>query len=126
MSRSSSENQLWTRVRRVIGGRGSLSASHNTWSAILWQQGQIYTAPRYDITAIVDRVGGGDSFCAGLIYGLCTYPGLLGRDLDPQRALGFAVAASCLKHSIPGDMNRLSVEEVRRLMSGLASGRVQR
>ena len=106
--------------------RGSLSASHNTWSAILWQQGQIYTAPRYDITAIVDRVGGGDSFCAGLIYGLCTYPGLLGRDLAPQRALGFAVAASCLKHTIIGDMNLVTAAEAEKLMAGDASGRVSR
>ena len=99
--------------------RGSLSASHNTWSAILWQQGRVYTAPRYDITAIVDRVGGGDSFCAGLIYGLCTYG-------DAQRALSFAVAASCLKHTILGDMNLVSVAEVEKLMGGDTSGRVSR
>jgi 2-dehydro-3-deoxygluconokinase len=99
--------------------RGSLSASHNTWSAILWQQGQVYTAPRYDITSIVDRVGGGDSFCAGLIYGLRIYG-------DAQRALDFAVAASCLKHTIPGDFNLVSVAEVEKLMGGDASGRVSR
>jgi len=106
--------------------RGSLSASHNTWSAILWQQGRIFTAPRYDITTIVDRVGGGDSFCAGLIYGLCTYPGPEGRDLDTQRALSFAVAASCLKHTILGDMNLVTVTEVEKLMAGDTSGRVSR
>jgi 2-dehydro-3-deoxygluconokinase len=99
--------------------RGSLSASHNTWSAILWRQGQIYTAPRYDITPIVDRVGGGDSFCAGLIYGLRIYD-------DAQQALNFAVAASCLKHTIPGDFNLISIAEVERLMGGDASGRVSR
>jgi 2-dehydro-3-deoxygluconokinase len=99
--------------------RGSLSASHNTWSAILWQQGQIYTAPSYEITPIVDRVGGGDSFCAGLIYGLRTYRTV-------QQALDFAVAASCLKHTIPGDFNLASVAEVERLMGGDASGRVSR
>jgi 2-dehydro-3-deoxygluconokinase len=99
--------------------RGSLSASHNTWSAILWQQGQIHTAPHYDIASIVDRVGGGDSFCAGLIYGLRTYG-------DVQRALDFAVAASCLKHTIPGDFNLVSVAEVEKLMGGDASGRVSR
>jgi len=99
--------------------RGSLSASHNTWSALLWRQGQIYTAPRYDITPIVDRVGGGDSFCAGLIYGLRIYN-------DAQQALNFAVAASCLKHTVPGDFNLFSVAEVEKLMGGDASGRVSR
>ncbi len=99
--------------------RGSLSASHNTWSAMLWQQGQVYTARQYDIVDIVDRVGGGDSFCAGLIYGLRVYG-------DVQRALDFAVAASCLKHTIPGDFNLVSVAEVEKLMGGDVSGRVSR
>jgi 2-dehydro-3-deoxygluconokinase len=99
--------------------RGSLSASHNTWSGVLWQQGTFYSAPVYDITHIVDRVGGGDSFCAGLIYGLRTYD-------DHQKALDFAVAASCLKHSILGDFNLVTVDEVEKLMGGDASGRVSR
>jgi len=106
--------------------RGSLSASHNTWSAILWQQGQIYTGPHFAITAIVDRVGSGDSFCAGLIYGLRTYPGPKGQDLDAQQALNFAVAASCLKHTILGDFNLVTVAEVEKLMAGDTSGRVSR
>jgi 2-dehydro-3-deoxygluconokinase len=100
--------------------RGSLSASHNTWSGILWQGGAIYTAPIYDITHIVDRVGGGDSFMAGLIYGLGAYAG------DPQSALNFAVAASCLKHGIVGDFNMATVAEVEKLMGGDVSGRVSR
>ena len=99
--------------------RGSLSASHNTWSAILWHEGRVCIGPRYDIVSIVDRVGAGDSFCAGLIYGLCTYD-------DARQALGFAVAASCLKHTIPGDFNLVSVAEVEKLMGGDASGRVSR
>jgi 2-dehydro-3-deoxygluconokinase len=99
--------------------RGSLSASHNTWSGILWDAGQVYVAPTYDITHIVDRVGGGDSFMGGLIYGLLTYP-------DKQNAINFAVAASCLKHSILGDVNLVSVKEVEKLMGGDASGRVSR
>jgi 2-dehydro-3-deoxygluconokinase len=107
--------------------RGSLSASHNTWSAILWtcpeqsrrSEGQTYTAPRYDIIPIVDRVGGGDSFCGGLIYGLCTYD-------DVQQALDFAVAASCLKHTVAGDFNLVTVAEVEKLMGGDVSGRVSR
>jgi 2-dehydro-3-deoxygluconokinase len=99
--------------------RGSLSASHNTWSALLWRQGQIYTAPCYDIAPIVDRVGGGDSFCAALIYGLRIYN-------DVQQALTFAVAASCIKHTIPGDFNLVSIAEVEKLMGGDASGRVSR
>jgi 2-dehydro-3-deoxygluconokinase len=100
--------------------RGSLSASHNTWSGILWHGGQVYAAPTYDITHIVDRVGGGDSFMAGLIYGLNRYLG------DPQSALNFAVAASCLKHSIVGDFNMVTVPEVEKLMGGDLSGRVSR
>ena len=116
-------NELAARFPRLetiaITLRGSLSASHNTWSAILWQRGQIHTAPRYDITSIVDRVGGGDSFCAGLIYGLRIYG-------NAGQALDFAVAASCLKHTIPGDFNLVSVAEVEKLMGGDASGRVSR
>ena len=99
--------------------RGSLSASHNTWSGLLWDEGQTYVAPRYDITHIVDRVGGGDSFGAGLIYSLLTSE-------DKQRAIVFATAASCLKHTIYGDFNLVSVAEVEQLMGGDASGRVSR
>ena len=99
--------------------RGSLSASHNTWSAILWHGGQFHTAPQYDVLPIVDRVGGGDSFCGSLIYGLRTYR-------DAQQALDFAVAASCLKHTVPGDFNLVSVAEVKKLMGGDVSGRVSR
>jgi 2-dehydro-3-deoxygluconokinase len=106
--------------------RGSLSASHNTWSGVLWQAsstergGKFYSGPQFDLTHIVDRVGGGDAFAAGLIYGLLTYGD------DAQKALNFAVAASCLKHSIFGDFNLVSVSEVEKLMSGEASGRVSR
>jgi 2-dehydro-3-deoxygluconokinase len=100
--------------------RGSISASHNTWSAVLWQPGGFYTAPTYDIVPIVDRVGGGDSFMGGLIYGLRKYAA------EPEKALRFAVAASCLKHSIPGDFNLVTIAEVEQLMAGDASGRVSR
>ena len=100
--------------------RGSISASHNTWSGVLWNKGEFYAAPTYDITHIVDRVGGGDSFVGGLIYGLLTYGD------DRQKALDFAVAASCLKHSIFGDFNMVTVAEVEKLMSGDVSGRVSR
>ncbi len=100
--------------------RGSISASHNTWSGVLWQQGDFYVAPTFDIAHIVDRVGGGDAFAGGLIYGLRTYQG------DYQKALNFAVAASCLKHSIFGDFNLVTVDEVEKLMSGDVSGRVSR
>lgn len=100
--------------------RGSLSASHNTWSGVLWQAGVFFTAPLYDITHIVDRVGGGDAFVGGLIYGLRTY------GVDYQKALNFAVAASCLKHSIFGDFNQVRVAEVEAIMGGNVSGRVSR
>ncbi len=100
--------------------RGSLSASHNTWSAILWQDNRIHSAPLYNITHIVDRVGGGDSFMGGLIYGLLTFAN------DPQKTLDFAVAASALKHTVFGDFNLVTVSEVEKLTKGDASGRVNR
>jgi len=100
--------------------RGSISASHNTWSAVLYDGNNMYIGPKYDINPIVDRVGGGDSFMGGLIYGLLNYK------QDLQIALNFAVAASCLKHTILGDFNLVSVEEVLKLMGGAISGRVSR
>ncbi|MBN2311405.1 MAG: sugar kinase [Candidatus Hydrogenedentes bacterium] len=99
--------------------RGSLSASHNTWSAVLYHDGTLWRGPAFDIVPIVDRVGGGDSFVGGLIHGLKTYD-------NKQAALDFAVAASCLKHSIPGDFNVVRAAEVEKLMQGDASGRVSR
>jgi len=104
----------------IITLRGSLSADHNTWSGILYDGKNFYKAPIYQITHIVDRVGGGDSFMGGLIYGLLTYKN------DDQKALNFAVAASCLKHTIHGDFNLVSVSEVEQLMKGDSSGRVVR
>jgi 2-dehydro-3-deoxygluconokinase len=104
----------------IITLRGSISASHNSWSGVLWNGKQLIQAPTYQITHIVDRVGGGDSFMGGLIYGLMTYP------QDDQKALNFAVAASCLKHTIKGDFNLVTIEEVEKLMKGDASGRVAR
>ncbi len=100
--------------------RESVSASDNGWSAALWDAGTktMHRSQRYDVR-LVDRIGGGDSFAAGLIYGLVT-----GR--SPEAALRFAVAASALKQTIPGDFNRVSVDEVDRLAGGDASGRVQR
>lgn len=101
--------------------RGSISASHNTWSGVLYDSAskEMFTGPQYDIVPIVDRVGGGDSFCAGLIYAL-----LSGK--SPQDAIDFAVSASCLKHTIIGDANLVSVAEVEGLVKGGGSGRVQR
>ena len=99
--------------------RESHSANWNGWAACLNDGKQFYVSKKYEIQNIVDRVGGGDSFAGGLIYGLSTYE-------DKQQALEFAVAASCLKHSIPGDFNRVSVNEVTTLMKGDGSGRVQR
>ncbi len=104
----------------IITLRGSINASHNSWSGVLWDGKKLIEAPTYQITHIVDRVGGGDSFMGGLIYGLITYP-----DND-QKALDFAVAASCLKHTIKGDFNRVTVDEVEKLMTGDGSGRVSR
>jgi len=105
--------------KQVITLRESHSADRNGWSAVLHNGTDFLVSRRYDITDIVDRVGAGDSFGAGLIYGLHAYG-------DDARALEFAAAASCLKHSILGDFNRVSVSEVEALVAGEASGRVQR
>ena len=100
--------------------RESHNADRNGWSACLRDREQGFKLSRhYELTDIVDRVGGGDSFASALIYGLNTYE-------DKQQSLEFAVAASCLKHSILGDFNRVTVPEVEKLMSGDGSGRVQR
>ena len=113
--------QRFPRAKKVIITlRGSINANHNTWGGVLFDGEKLYASPRYDITHIVDRVGGGDSFMGGLIYGLREYVG------DDQRALNFAVAASALKHTIYGDFNLVSVAEVENLMKGDGSGRVAR
>ena len=100
--------------------RESFSATHNGWKALIYNGEEFYASKRYDIFPIIDRVGGGDSFSGGLIHGLITYPN------DQGKALEFAVAASALKHTINGDFNLVSKEEVEALMGGDASGRVQR
>jgi 2-dehydro-3-deoxygluconokinase len=105
--------------KQVITLRVSHSADHNGWSAVLATRTSFLCSRSYEITDIVDRVGAGDSFAAGLIYGMLTYR-------DDARALEFATAASCLKHSILGDFNRVTVAEVEALVHGEASGRVQR
>jgi len=104
---------------QAITLRESFSASHNGWSACLYNGKDFFLSRRYEITDIVDRVGGGDSFAAGLIYALHS-------GMADAGVLEFAVAASCLKHSILGDINLATVEEVKRLADGDASGRVQR
>lgn len=99
--------------------RESFSATHNGWKALIYDGTHFYESKRYDIEPIIDRVGGGDSFSAGLIHGLLT------KD-NQAEALEFAVAASALKHTINGDFNLVSIEEVEALMAGNANGRVQR
>ena len=105
--------------KQTITLRESHSADHNSWSATLYNGSKFMVSRKYEITDIVDRVGGGDSFAAGLIFGLSHYQ-------DDRKALEFATAASCLKHSIPGDFNRVSVADAEALAGGEASGRVQR
>lgn len=112
--------ERFPRLKKVaITLRGSVSASHNEWSGVLYDGSTLYEAKKYDITHIVDRVGGGDAFCGGLIYAL-----LAGK--SDQDAIEFAVAASCLKHTVYGDFNLVSLEEVEKLASGPGTGRVQR
>lgn len=98
--------------------RTSLSASDNEWAGLHYDGKQFWTSPQYSLH-IVDRVGGGDSFCGGLIYSLL-------HEMSPQDAINFAAAASALKQSIEGDFNRVTVDEVMKLAGGDASGRVQR
>lgn|SRR5579859_2538515 len=104
---------------QAITVRESHSASHNGWSACLFNGREFFASTKYDLTHIVDRVGAGDSFAAGLIYGLTSGVG-------DEQALNFATAASALKHTIPGDLNLVTLAEVQALMSGNTSGRVQR
>jgi 2-dehydro-3-deoxygluconokinase len=112
--------EAFPNLRRVaITLRESHSADHNTWSACLRNRQNFMAASKYEITDIVDRIGGGDAFAAALIHGLDLYP-------DDALALQFAVAASCLKHSIPGDFNLITEKDVLALMKGEKSGRVQR
>lgn len=99
--------------------RESFSATHNGWKAMIYDGKEFYESKRYDINPIVDRVGGGDSFSGGIIHGLLTKS-------TQGEALEFAVAASALKHTIPGDFNHVSVAEVEALAGGNANGRVQR
>jgi len=111
---------LYPNIKKIaITLRESYSANHNGWSAVLNNREEFLVSKKYEIHNIVDRVGGGDTFAAGLIYGLNYLP-------DDQKALEFAVAASCLAHSIPGDLPLLSVGEVNKLATGSGSGRVQR
>ena len=105
--------------KQVITLRESRSADHNGWAACLHNRGEFLESRRYDITHVVDRVGSGDAFAAGLIYGLITWN-------DDAKALEFAAAAGCLKHSIPGDFSRVSVGEVEGLLRGDAGGRIRR
>jgi 2-dehydro-3-deoxygluconokinase len=105
--------------KQVITLRESRSADHNGWAACLHNRRRFVLSRRYDIADIVDRVGSGDAFAAGLIYGLLELK-------DDESALEFATAAGCLKHSVPGDFNVMSLDEVERLVEGDASGRVRR
>lgn len=105
--------------KMVVTLRGAINANHNTWCSVLYDGYRLIESRRYDITDIVDRVGGGDSFMGGLIYGLLHYD-------DDRGALEFATAASCLKHTLKGDYNWSSVSDVETLMNGSTSGRVKR
>jgi len=112
--------KLYPNIKKIaITLRESYSANHNGWSAVLNDREEFLISKKYEIHNIVDRVGGGDTFAAGLIYGLNNLR-------NDKEALEFAVAASCLMHSIPGDLPLLSVEEVKSLTGGATSGRVQR
>jgi 2-dehydro-3-deoxygluconokinase len=112
--------ERFPKLKKIVSTRrGSLSASHNSLSGSLWDGHQLLRTQTYDITPIVDRIGGGDAFMAGLIRGLLVYE-------DDQKALDFGVAASVLKHSIEGDANLATVAEVEALLAGNTSGRLER
>ena len=105
--------------KMVMTLRGAVNANHNVWSGILYNGNELLISKHYDITDIVDRIGGGDSFMGGLIFGILHYK-------DDRKALEFATASSCLKHTLKGDYNWMTIQEVESLMQGSASGRVQR
>ena len=112
--------QKFPRCKKMVFTlRGAINANHNTWSGVLYDGNHFIESRRYDITDIVDRVGGGDSFMGGLIFGLLHYK-------DDKKALEFATAASCLKHTLKGDFNWVTITEVESLMKGDLSGRVKR
>ena len=112
--------QRFPRCKKMaVSLRGAVNANHNTWGGVLYDGRQLYESCRYDITDIVDRVGGGGSFMGGLIFGLLHYQ-------NDKQALEFATAASCLKHTIKGDYNLMTVKDVESLMDGNTSGRVKR
>lgn len=105
--------------KMVVTLRGAINANHNTWGGVLYNGKELIESHRYDITDIVDRVGGGDSFMGGLIFGLLHYQ-------DDRKALEFATASSCLKHTIKGDYNLMTIEDVESLMFGDECGRIKR
>lgn len=112
--------QRFPKVKKIVNTtRGSVSCSHNTLSGMLYDGERLLSTTTYEITPIVDRIGGGDAFMAGLIYGLLKYE-------DDQKALDFGVAASVLKHTIQQDVNLATVEEVEVLLTGDTSGRLKR
>ena len=112
--------QRFPRCKKIVLTlRGAINANHNTWCGVLYNGKQLIESRRYNITNIVDRVGGGDSFMGGLIYGLLHYK-------NDKDAIEFATAASCLKHTLKGDFNWMTIEEVENLLKGDASGRVKR
>lgn len=113
--------RLYPHLQKVVTTfRGAVNANYNTWEAALFDGEKLYCSRRYELTHIVDRIGGGDSFMAGLIYGWLTYGG------DEQQTIDYAVAASALKHTIFGDYNLATVSETENLMRGDGSGRVSR
>ena len=112
--------QRFPRCKKMaITLRGAINANQNTWGGVLYNGNELLSSYRYEITDIVDRVGGGDAFMGGLIFGLLHYK-------DDKKALEFATAASCLKHTLKGDYNWVTIEDVENLMNGNISGRVKR
>lgn len=111
--------QKYPRIKKVITTRrGTINANYNTWVGILFDGNRVLESPTYEITHIVDRVGGGDALMAGLVYGFLNFPE------DNQRVIDFAIAASFIKHTVLGDVNVASVADVERLMKGESKGRI--
>ncbi|MFN3639562.1 MAG: PfkB family carbohydrate kinase [Flavobacterium sp.] len=113
--------EQFPKLKNIVSTRRiKANASSNGLSAVFWNGKQLYRSQKYYVSHIIDRIGAGDAFMAGIIYGMITWPE------DPQMALEFAVAATCLKHSISGDINLATVEEIKALMNGMGGGRVSR